>query len=66
VALAYGRWTLTGAGPDGAPVNRSGRTTAVVRRQPDGRWCYRVDDPFGEACAAALRRRSLPRPPGRA
>ena len=44
----YGRWTLTGTGPEGVPVNRSGRIAEVVRRPPGGRWRYRVDDPFGE------------------
>lgn len=49
VALMYGRWTLTGTGPDGAPITMGGRNTEVVRRQPDGGWRYVVDDPFGEA-----------------
>lgn len=45
VALTTSTWTACGA--DG--VNRIGRTTQVVRRQPDGRWLLTVDDARGGA-----------------
>ena len=47
VALYLGRWTLTGVGPDGAPVTMGGESTDVLRRQPDGRWLIAVDNPWG-------------------
>ena len=45
LALLHGHWTLAGTGPDGSPVNLSGNTTEVVRRQPDGSWLYVIDLP---------------------
>ena len=46
-ALLSGEWRLTGAGQDGEPLDMGGKTAEVVRRQPDGRWLYAVDHPFG-------------------
>ena len=45
LALLHGYWSLAGTGPDGSPVNLSGNTTEVVRRQPDGSWLYVIDLP---------------------
>lgn len=45
VALATSTWTAHG--DDG--VSRSGRSTQVVRRQPDGRWLLTIDDASGGA-----------------
>jgi len=36
--------TVVGATPDGSSVTT--HTTEVLRRQPDGRWTYVIDDPF--------------------
>ncbi|MEV0298313.1 nuclear transport factor 2 family protein [Nocardia sp. NPDC050710] len=36
--------TATGVGPNGDVLTTT--TTEVLRRQPDGRWLYVVDDPF--------------------
>ena len=47
VAVYLGRWTLTGAGPDGAPVAMGGESTDVLRRQSDGRWLIALDNPWG-------------------
>ncbi|MBI2881228.1 MAG: DUF4440 domain-containing protein [Candidatus Tectomicrobia bacterium] len=47
IALLCSEWSLTGTGPDGRPVNLSGRGTEVVRRQPDGTWKFIIDNPFG-------------------
>lgn len=46
-ALLSGEWRLSGAGQDGEPIAMGGKTTEVVRRQPDGRWLYVIDHPFG-------------------
>ena len=47
LALVYSDWTLSATGPDGAPIERSGKATEVVRRQPDGSWRVAIDDPLG-------------------
>ena len=47
VALLRGKWHLTGNGPDGAPLEVEGNSVEVVQRQPDGRWLYLIDHPFG-------------------
>ena len=41
LALLSNTWTATT--PDGGAFG--GRTTEVVRRQPDGRWLVVIDDP---------------------
>jgi uncharacterized protein (TIGR02246 family) len=47
VALLLSPWTLRATGPDGRPVEMAGRTTDVVRLQPDGSWRLAIDNPFG-------------------
>jgi len=47
VILVLGTWTLSGARPDGTPLERASRFTYVLRLQPDGRWLLAVDNPFG-------------------
>jgi uncharacterized protein (TIGR02246 family) len=47
LAVAYGDWSLKGGtDPDGNPVNLDGRSTDVLRKQPDGSWLDVIDDPF--------------------
>jgi uncharacterized protein (TIGR02246 family) len=46
VALVLNRWHLMGEGPDG-PVEMSGTSVDVLRRQPDGSWRVVIDDPWG-------------------
>ena len=46
VALLSNRAEVRGLLPDGEVLSTT--TTEVVRRQPDGRWLYVVDDPFFE------------------
>lgn len=46
-ALMRGRWQLTGHAPEGKPLDMSGRSSEVVRRQPDGSWVYIIDHPYG-------------------
>ena len=47
VALVFAPWTLVATGPDGKPVIMAGSATDVLRRQPDGRWRFAIDHPFG-------------------
>lgn len=49
LALSVVKWTLTGTGPDGAPMRMEGTTSDVLRKQPDGRWLYAIDNPWGPA-----------------
>lgn len=46
IAMLHGRWVKTGTQPDGSEVRIEGRNTEVVRRQPDGRWLFLIDNPF--------------------
>lgn len=47
LALLSNVWNLRATGPDGKPLAMTGQTTEVVRRQPDGRWLYVIDHPWG-------------------
>lgn len=47
IALLSNTWHLVGKAPDGSPVDMRGQTAEVVHRQPDGRWLYIIDHPFG-------------------
>jgi uncharacterized protein (TIGR02246 family) len=47
VALLQGRWTMSGKGQTGEPMQMTGTSREVVRRQPDGTWLYAIDDPGG-------------------
>jgi ketosteroid isomerase-like protein len=46
------RWTLTGSRQDGSPLEMTGQTSDVVRRQADGSWRLAIDNPFGDAALA--------------
>lgn len=47
IALLRARWHLVGTKPDGEPLDLWGGSAEVVRQQPDGRWLYVIDHPFG-------------------
>lgn len=47
IALLRSRWRLRGPGRDGEPVAITHRSSEIARRQPDGRWLYLIDHPFG-------------------
>jgi uncharacterized protein (TIGR02246 family) len=47
VALYVSRWSLRGTDPAGKPMELSGESTDVLRRQKDGRWLIVVDNPWG-------------------
>jgi ketosteroid isomerase-like protein len=40
-------WSFRGMGPDGRPVNISGRATDLLRQQSDGSWRIVIDNPWG-------------------
>ena len=47
LALVNTEWSFKGTGPDGKPVNISGRATDVLRQQSDGTWRIIIDNPWG-------------------
>jgi len=47
IALVSASWTLKGSGPDGNPVEMSGNSVEVARRQADGTWLFAIDTPWG-------------------
>jgi uncharacterized protein (TIGR02246 family) len=46
-ALCRGHWRLTGTGPDGKLLELGGKSSEVLRKQPDGSWRIAVDHPYG-------------------
>jgi uncharacterized protein (TIGR02246 family) len=49
IALLYNNWTSKAVSEDGRVRESSGQAIEVVRRQPDGRWLFAIDDPFGRS-----------------
>ncbi len=49
VAQYCGAWTLAGTDPTGKPVNMSGTSSDVLRKQANGTWKIVVDNPWGTA-----------------
>ncbi|QPD06063.1 MAG: hypothetical protein Nkreftii_003837 [Candidatus Nitrospira kreftii] len=47
VAQYCARWSINGIDPAGAAVQLGGRSSSILRRQPDGRWLFLVDNPWG-------------------
>jgi uncharacterized protein (TIGR02246 family) len=48
IALHSYTWKMSGKAPDGSPVEQSGFSVVVLRKQPDGRWLMVIDNPFGD------------------
>jgi uncharacterized protein (TIGR02246 family) len=48
-ALHTYTWTLSGKTPDGHPIEQSGYSLIVLRKQKDGKWLIVIDNPFGDA-----------------
>lgn len=44
-ALVYSAWTLSATADDGSAIEMTGNATVVLREQPDGTWCFVIDDP---------------------
>jgi ketosteroid isomerase-like protein len=53
IALHCSSWTLTASSPDGKKVERSGLSSDVLRKQPDGRWLILIYNPYGTSIAAS-------------
>jgi uncharacterized protein (TIGR02246 family) len=53
LALLLSTWRLTGTDRTGAPVELSGQTADVARRQADGSWRFAIDNPWGDAAVGA-------------
>ena len=51
VAVLYNDWHGTATGAGGKTMRLNGCAVEVVRRQPDGRWLYVIDDPDGRDCS---------------
>ena len=47
LAVISATWELSATGSDGKPGKMTGQSVEVVRRQPDGRWLFAIDLPFG-------------------
>jgi uncharacterized protein (TIGR02246 family) len=47
VAQYCARWNINGIDLTGAAVQLGGRSSSILRRQPDGRWLFLVDNPWG-------------------
>lgn len=46
-ALYCADWKLAGVAPDGGRIEQSGKSSDVLRRQPDGAWLIVIDNPYG-------------------
>lgn len=47
VAQYCARWSIKGIDLTGAAMRLVGRSSSILRRQPDGRWLFLVDNPWG-------------------
>jgi ketosteroid isomerase-like protein len=47
IALISANWKLKGTGPDGKPVEMTGTSVEVARKQADGSWLFAIDTPWG-------------------
>ena len=48
IALHSSTWEMSGKTPDGHPIEQTGFSVVVLRRQSDGRWLILIDNPFGD------------------
>jgi uncharacterized protein (TIGR02246 family) len=48
IALHSYAWKMSGKAPDGNPIDQSGFSVVVLRKQSDGRWLMVIDNPFGD------------------
>ena len=49
IALWMSRWSISGIGPDGIPVSRSGCGSVVFRKGTGGGWRVAIENPWGSA-----------------
>jgi uncharacterized protein (TIGR02246 family) len=55
IAVIYNDWTTRATRDDGRVLEANGRAIEIVRRQPDGRWLFAIDDPFGRSTSTTTR-----------
>jgi uncharacterized protein (TIGR02246 family) len=48
IALHSYTWKMSGKTPDNSPIEQSGFSVVVLRKQPDGSWLIVIDNPFGD------------------
>lgn len=48
IALHIAPWVMEGKAPDGAEIEQSGLSVAVLRKQDNGRWLLVLDNPHGQ------------------
>lgn len=49
IALHSFTWTMAAKAPDGSPIEQTGFSTVILRKQADGRWLMVIDNPFGDS-----------------
>ncbi len=49
LALHSFTWKMAASAPDGSPIEQTGFSTVVLRKQADGRWLMVIDNPFADA-----------------
>ena len=47
IATHIAPWTMTGQAPDGTPIEQSGLSMSVLRKQTNGEWLFIFDNPHG-------------------
>ena len=47
LAVIRNKWTTRTQGNDGTMRESNGAAIEIARRQPDGRWLFAIDDPYG-------------------
>ena len=47
LAMLSNTWLLKATGPDGKPLEMTGKTVEVARKQADGGWLMVIDNPAG-------------------
>ena len=47
IALTQNKWTIKTIEPDGSPIEGTGISAEVIRRQADGSWKFIIDNPWG-------------------
>lgn len=47
IASLVDEWSLQATLPDGKPLNLTGISSDILKRQANGAWTYLVDNPYG-------------------
>jgi uncharacterized protein (TIGR02246 family) len=46
IAVTYNEWTGVSPLPGGDELKFAGKAMEICHRQPDGTWCFAIDDPY--------------------